>query len=99
MEIVYGVRWIEVEFGQRPEGWKLYKDEKDCIKDTQRGSREGAYEGGGGYLGPERPLTMYKIPLSCLPETLHVAVLNEGSVWTENRWEPEFKDSGTNIPY
>lgn len=48
MVTVFGVPWIEVEFGQRPEGWKLYKDRAMAISDTRRASFEGPYE--GGYL-------------------------------------------------
>lgn len=99
MKTVYGVRWIEVEFGQRPEGWKLYLDKDECAKDTQRGSKDGAYPGGGGYLGPERPLRMYEIPFDSLPEDVQERLGDSGSTWTENRWEPKFRDHGTSIPY
>lgn len=100
MKTVYGVQWIEVEFGQRYEGWSLYLDKEECIKETQRGSREGPYE--GGYLGPERPLRMYEIPFDSLDKETQLrlkAKSSKGQAHTGNSWQPKFKDSGTSIPY
>lgn len=100
MQVVYGVQWIEVEFGQRCEGWKVYLDKEKCIEDTQRGSQEGPYD--GGYFGPARPLRMYEIPFECLDkkdQTNLKARTSKGQVFTDKSWMPKFKDSGTAIPY
>lgn len=97
IKTVFGVQWIEVEFGQRDEGWSLYVDKDKCIEGTKKASRDGAYEGGGGYLGPERPLRMYEIPLDCLPEDVRSNLMKNGHAHTANRWQPKFKDSGTAI--
>lgn len=97
MKVVYGTQWIEVEFGQRDEGWKLYKDRQKAIDDTKRASAEGAYEGGGGYMGPERPLRIYEIPVDCLEKETKADLKKHDSAWSSNHWKPKFKDSGTAI--
>ncbi len=61
---MYLVPWIEVEYGwgDRPEGYKVFTDEKEMIKTTNHDSENGNYEGGGGYFGPIRPLCYYEAP-------------------------------------
>lgn len=87
---IYGVPWIEVEFGQRSEGWALFMDLKTCVRETQKASKRGAYEGGGGYLGPERPLHCYEIPTEGL-ETEYAKSLKEtGFAHTDNHWHPKY---------
>lgn len=95
MEIVYGVQWIEVEFGERPEGWKFHLDRERAIADARRASREGAYD--GGYCGPERPLTVYEIPIECLEPEWIEKLRKDGFAWSTNRWDPKFKNGGTRI--
>ena len=60
MEVLFAVPWIEVEFGQRPEGFKVYDSLNECVEDTKVKSRTGCYD--GGYFGPERPLRYYETP-------------------------------------
>jgi hypothetical protein len=95
MKVVYGTPWIEVEFGQRDEGWKVYKDRQAAIDDTRRASAEGAYE--GGYIGPVRPLRVYEIPVDCLEKETKAALKKSGVAWTSNHWWPKFKDAGTAV--
>lgn len=91
MEIVYGVEWIEVEFGQRPEGYKIFVDKDECIRDTLDDSYDGPY--GGGYIGPSRsPFCYYEIPLECLEDKVKIQ-LSKGCLYTFSTdfWEPKFK--------
>jgi hypothetical protein len=91
MDICYAVPWIEVEFGQRDEGHSIFMDEKECIDSTKESSRKGCYEGGGGYLGPERPLHYYEIPLESLePEYINKIMIFR-KIHTKNNWSPKFK--------
>lgn len=87
---IYGVRWIEVEFGERDEGWSLFVDLKRCIRETKKYSKSGPYEGGGGYLGPERPLRYYEIPLNGLTPNVIKDLKTNGKAHTENRWHPKY---------
>lgn len=87
---VYGVEWIEVEFGQRPEGWALFTDLKTCIRETKKASERGPYEGGGGYLGPERPLYYYELPVEGLKEEYLEALVEKGRAHTDNYWGPKY---------
>lgn len=52
---LYAVEWIEVEFGSRPEGFKVFDSLEKCINQTIIDSNEGPYAS-GGYFGPVRPL-------------------------------------------
>lgn len=45
--VVYGCPYIEVEFGQRDEGWSLCLDLERLKKKVLRDSQMGAYTGGG----------------------------------------------------
>lgn len=87
---IYGVRWIEVDFGERDEGWALFVDLERCIKDTKKSSKAGPYEDGGGYLGPERPLCYYEIPLEGLKPDIVKDLKTNGRAHTENRWQPKY---------
>lgn len=89
MKIVYAVNWIEVEFGQRNEGYHLYLDKADCIKSTKEASARGCYE--GGYYGPERPLIYVEVPWACLDAKHKKALKTKGSTTTANNWKPQFK--------
>jgi len=88
---VYGVPWIEVEFGQRDEGWALFTNKEQCIKATIKASKDGPYSDGGGYLGPERPLRFYEIPAEGLEKEYADALAEKGTVHTANRWSPKYK--------
>lgn len=59
---LYLVPWIEVEmgWGSRPEGYRVFLDLETCKRETKRASQEGPYK--GGYFGPERPLHYYEVP-------------------------------------
>lgn len=96
MKTVFGVKWIEVEFGQRDEGWKLFADREKCIETTKKDSAEGCYSG-GGYLGPVRPLEIYEIPYACLTKEMKASIKKSGMAWTPNNWNPKMTDSGTYI--
>lgn len=90
MDVVYGVQWIEVDFGQRDEGYKLFRDEQECIKSTKESSRNGPYEGGSGYMGPVRPLSYVEIPVTSLEKELRRKFKGNSVVWTDRRWKPKF---------
>lgn len=95
MKVVYGVPWVEIEFGSRPEGWELFRDKKECIKVTKESSEKGAYD--GGYCGPERPLRFFEIPFDSLPDELIEKFENTDVISTDNFWSPKFRDNGTSI--
>lgn len=88
LKTVYAVYWIEVEFGQRSMGYKVYSDVDACIKSTKKGSREGPYD--GGYIGPERPLAYMEIPYACLTSEMKTALKKTGVCWSDDHWSPEF---------
>jgi len=97
MKVCYGTPYIEVEFGQRDEGWMLYLTEKDCIASTKDASVKGVYSGGGGYYGPVRPLHYYEIPLAALDTSLKKNLKERNYTHTDNRWTPKFKGSRISI--
>jgi hypothetical protein len=92
---IFGVPWIEIEFGQRPEGWQLFTDEATCIRETRKSSKKGS--GGGSYVGPERPLCYYRIPLEGLDKNLREQLRKTGRTATDNRWEPTYKSEPIRI--
>ena len=94
-EHVYGVRWIEVEFGQRDEGWALYVDLDECKESTKKASANGVGE--GGYYGPERPLKYYEIPLASLTEDQVENLRFFGFHRTDRKWSPKYFSSHTPI--
>jgi hypothetical protein len=91
MKVVYGVEWIEIEFGQRDEGWALFLDKDECTKKTKEASARGPYPGGGGYCGPVRPLVAYEIPFAALDKKLQAELRKSGRTHTDNHWTPKFK--------
>lgn len=93
MKVVYAVQWVEIEYGwgDRLEGYRLYLDKDECIKQTKKASANGNYECGGGYCGPERPLSYVEIPLSSLGAKLKRELKDNGTTHTENHWHPRFK--------
>lgn len=89
-EIIYAVPWIEVDFGQRDEGHKLYTDLDKCKIETRKASRDGP--GKDGYYGPERPLHCIEVPTVFLEEDLQANLKKRGGItWTKNHWSPRFK--------
>lgn len=86
---VYGTPYIEVEFGQRDEGWKLFIDEQECIKRIKTDSKTGAYD--GGYIGPIRPLCYYEIPFMCLSKEEQKSIKSKRAIRSENHFSPKFK--------
>lgn len=97
MRVVYGVEWIEVEFGQRPEGYVLFLDVNRCIKDTKKASDNGRYSGGGGYCGPVRPLSYVEIPFDSLDKELQERLEKSGKAGTSNYWTPKFTGESHHI--
>lgn len=95
MKKIYLVPWIEVEFGwgSRPEGYKVFLEEKTCIACTKEDSISG--QGAGGYFGPVRPLRYYEAPLSDLPEELQLSLQESKNdfVWPDNSWKPSMKSN------
>lgn len=88
MKIVYGVEYIEVEFGQRPFGWHLYLDKTECHNKTKKASDSGRYC--GGYLGPIRPLDSFEIPFASLSKKIQRQLTKTGHYHTDDSWKPEF---------
>lgn len=89
MKVVYGIKWIEVEFGQRDEGWRIYKSIRKAKKEGSKDSAAGAYS--GGYIGPERPVTVYEIPVECLKSSDAKKPEDSSFIHTDNDWKPRFK--------
>lgn len=92
MRVCYGVQWIEVEFGQRDEGYKLFVSLKQAKERSEEDTKAGHYQ--GGYCGPEKPLTIYEIPVDCLPDKLKryiEAAPDTGSIFSDNHWQPKLK--------
>lgn len=89
MKIVYGTPYIEVEFGQRDEGWLLSNDVDQHIERIKNASSRGSY--GDGYYGPIRPLFYYEIPLDCVPMKGVAFLKMEDHFHTHNKWNPRFK--------
>ena len=88
MEIVYGVPWIEIEFGRRPEGWKIFNSKEQCIKETKEAGARGVTS--SGYLGPKRPLHYKEIPKEIIPAKVLAKLADDqtASAFTQNSWTP-----------
>lgn len=93
VKVVYAVQWIEVEFGQRDEGYALFVSKDECISSTQKSSRQGAGE--GGYIGPVRPLHYVEIPFDSLDDEYKKRLMKDGRCHTQNRWSPRFRGKHT----
>lgn len=92
MKVVYAVAYVEIEYGwgDRSEGYALYLDKEECIKQTKKASKNGNYEGGGGYYGPVRPLSYCEVPYSSLTAGQKRDLKEHGACHTENHWSPKF---------
>ena len=44
-----------------------------------------------GYYGPERPVTVYEIPMECVPVNVQEKLLFNLSAFTDKSWQPKFK--------
>jgi hypothetical protein len=86
MRFVYGVPWIEVEFGERPEGYKIFKCVHLCIETTRKDSANEPYSSGDGYLGPLRPLRYYKLRYDLLPSEYKKELESNPSCFLETLW-------------
>ena len=98
MEIAFAVEIIEVDFGERSEGWSIYRNRQTCIRNTRAGSERGAYGGGGGYYGPRRPLCYYEVPVESLPKDIQERLKKHSKAHTENSWWPKMKSDRILIP-
>jgi hypothetical protein len=88
MRIVYGVKHIEVEFGQRSMGWKLYNDYSVCISDTKDCIKNQIDD---CYFGPVQPPYAVEIPYNSLGQKYQQALTQNGQVRTAIEWEPMFQ--------
>lgn len=95
MSVVYAVEYIEVEFGERSEGYKLFMDETECIRRTKDDSSKGG--GAGMYYGPRRPPSYVEVPFDSLEDEYQKALKQNGFTHTENRWTPRFKGTRKEI--
>ena len=102
-EMVYIVKWIEIEFGERDEGYKIFLYLEDCIQVSKLDSERGAYQ--GGYCGPQRPIGYYETSWECLEEKTqeslrHAVNAGEGGIpwaFSTKQWEPHLKSEWTSI--
>lgn len=101
-DIVYAVEWIEIEFGRRPEGYKIFLDIETCTSRTKYDSKNGA--GSGGYIGPERPLGYYEVPWHCLEPNVQKGLRNQVNksnneifAFTTTKWKPHLKSDFISI--
>jgi len=97
MKIVYAVEYIEIDFGERPEGYSLYLDKDECIKQTKYNSESGSYGSGGGYYGPVRPLSYIEVPWGSLEEGLQIKLTENNKTHTADRWSPKFRGNTESI--
>ncbi len=95
MKVVYAVEYIEVDFGQRSEGYSLYTNLEDCKQDTKKSSFAGS--GSGSYWGPVRPLSCVEVPWDSLDKKLQKALKLNGKTHTENNWSPPFRGQSHRI--
>ena len=97
MKVAYAVPYVEVEFGQRDEGWKVWLDLPQCLIGTRQAIENGRYENGGGYWGPVRPGYCYEIPYVSLSPKDRKILKDTGWVFKNNLWQPQFKGKRIDI--
>jgi hypothetical protein len=83
MEVLYAVEWVEIDFGRRPEGYKVFSDKEVCVESTKKSSIDGPYSD-GGYCGPVRPLHYYEIPPVALTERQIQVLKMKGFVFVDD---------------
>ena len=90
-DVVYGVCWIEVEYGwgSRPSGWFLFLDKETAHTESRKSSDRGNFD--GGYIGPERPIEIYSIPWQFLPDEAKTRLASDGKWGSGDFWGPEYK--------
>ena len=93
--VVYAVEWVEVEFGQCPEGYKLFLFENECVTQTLKDISNGSYQ--GGYCGPARPTSYIKVPFNCLSQKTQHRLRLHFVTLTDKYWEPPFASARTFI--
>lgn len=87
--VVYAVEYIEVEFGQRDEGYNFYLFKDECIEDTKKNSASGAYP--GGYIGPVKPLCYIEVPFDFIEAKFQHKLRLEMKCRTDDHWQPNYK--------
>ena len=103
MRVVYAVEWLEIDFGQRPEGYILYNHLEQCKALTKNASARGPCGGdepgyrGPAYCGPARPLCYYEVPFDSLEEEYQKRLNKRHICSTSNYWKPKFKSSPQDI--
>ncbi len=91
MRVAYFAQWIEVEFGQRPEGGYCALSQEILEKKVKESSNCGGYP--GGYYGPERPLRLYEVPFDVLEPEVKTKLLANPELCvrtTDDFWTPRF---------
>lgn len=100
MDIVYIVPWVEIESGERPEGYKVFIDKEDCIRETILDSRRGVHK--TSYCGPKRPLRYYEIEWEVLEENIRQDLRRQVNEikeieyyfsFSSNYWKPDLKSN------
>lgn len=83
----YVVEYVEVEFGQRPEGFVCFLSHEDAVARAKRDS-EANDASGGYYCGPVRPVLVTPIPWDQLPGKVASQLLRDGIGFTDRTWRP-----------
>jgi hypothetical protein len=81
------VEYIEVEFGERPEGYVCFLTFGEAIARATRDAQSGGWE--GGYCGPRKPIVVQPIPWSDLPKKAAAELLQNRIGFTERTWRPK----------
>lgn len=82
---VYIVEFIEVEFGERPQGYRCFASYADA---EVRARNVMADQVEGHYYGPRKPLRIMAIPLDALPPAAQHKLLRTGVAHTDDSWHP-----------
>lgn len=86
-QVAFAVEYIEVEFGERPEGYVCFLSAEEAWKRATADAETGRWE--GGYCGPRQPIGVQVVPWADLPENVAAEVLQKGVGFTERTWRPK----------